>query len=118
MCLDKSTRDQNRERLIHTYHNTLCSTIEQLGSDPIRIFPKSALQHQLRKNARFALGLALAGLPMYMDEGAEPNEENQEEISDPDVVLQAAREARERKSMKCKNKMMEIIIDAVDQGWL
>lgn len=129
MCLDKSTRDQHRQSLINTYHSTLCSTIQELGLDSLRLFPMSALTQQFKKHAKFSVALALVGLPMYMDEGADPSDpsnasdasdENREQFDnlEPDIMLQAAKEARERKSMKCKNKMMEIIIDAVDQGWL
>lgn len=123
MCLDKPIRDQHRQSLIKTYHSTLCSTIQLLGLDALRLFPMSALMQQLKKHAKFAVALVLVGLPMYMDEGADPTEptdENRQQFDgvESDIMLQAARKARERKSMKCKNKMMEIIIDAVDQGWL
>lgn len=121
VSIDQSTRERHREDLIRTYHAALCETLEQFGSDPLRLFPYLALQSQIRKHARFALAMALAGLPLYLDEGPrpldlqvkiEPKGDSQETL---DVSIQ---HVQARKSIKCKNKMLEILMDVVNQGWL
>lgn len=123
VSLDKKTRDEHRDQLIREYHRTLCTVIQDLGSDPLQLFPFAALRDQLVRHTRFALGLALVGLPLYMDEGPEREWERKRaeqgtEQPDAAAVLHSAKEASARKSMRCKNKMMEVIMDVVDQGYL
>lgn len=56
------------------------------------------------------MALALAGLPLYLD----TNVANSSQTD----LFEFIREIQSRKSMKCKNKLLEIVIYCVDHGYL
>nr|CAH7736113.1 unnamed protein product [Callosobruchus chinensis] len=99
--LDTSTRRRHGRDLILSYHRALT-------------FPYSALERQLMDQSRFAMGVALAGLPLFLAEEtatktAAAKASNVEELF---KVL------RDNKSTRCKSKMLEIVVDMVDQDYL
>lgn len=146
--LDKTTREEHRDELIRLYyHRSLCETLVKLNLDPLRLFPYSALQNQLLKHTKFAMALALVGLPLHLNEGVnsrngktvaaaaaaavvtklsghDDNNKNtavfasNSSSSNLDSLFEFVQDIQTRKTMQCKNKMLEIIMDVVDQGYL
>lgn len=60
----KAFRDQHYEALLNTYHQTLSSFLQRLGSDPEKLFPRTALDEQLQSFGRFGLLMAVMLLPV------------------------------------------------------
>lgn len=122
VAVNKEIRDNHRNELIRCYHIALCEKLQELGSDPVRLFPFSALQNQLFKHTRFILAIALAGLPLYMTETFKrafvKHETSPNECLDIKTLDDYLKRANANKSMKCKNKMIEIIMDVIDQGYI
>lgn len=117
--VNKELRDNYKDELIRCYHIALCEKLQELNSDSIRLFPFSALQDQLFKHSRFVLAITLAGLPLIMTENSN-NHLNAK--SDDYLNIESLNDyikcVNDNKSMKCKNKMMEIIMDVIDMGYL
>lgn len=84
------------------------------------------------------MGVALAGLPLFLDEVGErsfvkregkyggnlerseikENEPEPSESKEVNSLIVFVRTIFNQKSMKCKNKLLEILMDMVDQGYL
>lgn len=60
----KAFRDQHYEDLLNLYHDTLSDFLRRLGSDPEKLFPRSALDDQLARFGRFGLLMATMLLPI------------------------------------------------------
>lgn len=60
----KAFRDQHYEDLLNLYHDTLSDFLRRLGSDPEKLFPRSALDDQLARFGRFGLLMAAMLLPI------------------------------------------------------
>lgn len=60
----KAFRDAHYEDLLQLYHDTLSTFLRRLGSDPERLFPRSALDDQLVRFGRFGLLMAAMLLPI------------------------------------------------------
>lgn len=52
---DKRFRVEHFDKLLKTYHSSLCDMIEKLGSDPQKLYTFENLQTQMRKFGEFAL---------------------------------------------------------------
>lgn len=52
---DKKFRIDHYDKLLKTYHTTLCNSIRKLGSDPNKLYPYTSFEQQLRKMGDFAL---------------------------------------------------------------
>ncbi|XP_055614000.1 uncharacterized protein LOC129760375 [Uranotaenia lowii] len=61
---DKAIRDKHYQELIDLYHETLSEFLIRLGSDPEKLFPRSALDAQLQRFGRFGLLMAVMLLPI------------------------------------------------------
>ncbi|KAK4884214.1 hypothetical protein RN001_000485 [Aquatica leii] len=61
---DKKLRDLHYDDLINEYYNSLCSMLEQLGTDPMKMLPFSILQQHLKKYGIF--GLFMAALLVFV----------------------------------------------------
>ncbi|XP_058443605.1 uncharacterized protein LOC131425603 [Malaya genurostris] len=61
---NKAFRDQHYQSLIDLYHRSLSDFLRRLGSDPERLFPREALDQQLKQFGRFGLLMAVLILPM------------------------------------------------------
>lgn len=109
--MDKKSRELHFDQLITRYHTSFCLKLEKFGLDPMREFPLSILQQQINKHTKVAMGVALMGLPLfYKDQRVVINEN--EKVSD------FFQRLRQEKSLKCKSKMLEIIMDCIDLGCL
>lgn len=60
----KRFRDKHYETLLDIYHQSLSSFMRRLGSDPEKLFPRKALDDQLKKFGRFGLFMAVMLLPV------------------------------------------------------
>lgn len=122
--VNKDTRENYRDDLIRCYHIALCEKLQELGSDPLLLFPYSALHNQLAKHTKFVLAMALAGLPLYLtDEAINIPQENAQDFVDNNktkinTLEEYVLRVNSRKSLKCKNKMLEILMDVVNEGYL
>ncbi|XP_058443604.1 uncharacterized protein LOC131425602 isoform X2 [Malaya genurostris] len=61
---NKAFRDQHYQSLIDLYHRSLSDFLRRLGSDPERLFPREALDQQLKQFGRFGLLMAVMILPV------------------------------------------------------
>lgn len=55
---DKQFREKHFEELLQTYHSSLSTTIEKLGSDPDKLFSYENLQNELKRFGEFTLLVA------------------------------------------------------------
>ncbi|XP_058819927.1 uncharacterized protein LOC131682462 [Topomyia yanbarensis] len=60
----KAFRDRHYEHLLDFYHRNLSDHIRRLGSDPERLFPRTALDQQLLRFGRAGLIMAAICLPI------------------------------------------------------
>ncbi|KXJ79322.1 hypothetical protein RP20_CCG001259 [Aedes albopictus] len=60
----KRLRDQHYETFLNVYHQSLSDFLRRLGSDPEKLFPRTALDEQLRQFGRFGLLMAVMLLPI------------------------------------------------------
>lgn len=68
---DKAFRDQYFEKLLETYHSSLCGMVRQLGSDPNVLFSYQDLKSELRKFGDFALWSGPMLLRVSIADGAD-----------------------------------------------
>ncbi|XP_017776636.1 PREDICTED: uncharacterized protein LOC108562731 [Nicrophorus vespilloides] len=118
LAIDKSTRDEFREDLLKCYYSALSEKLEDLGCDSQELFPPKAFDAELGKQSRFSLAMALVGLPLYMNNrsmGENTPAGGDETVDD---LVEFVQGISARKTTKCKHKMLEIIMDCVDQGYL
>ncbi|CAB3226318.1 unnamed protein product [Arctia plantaginis] len=62
-CTDQELRDKNYDELLHFYHDTLSSQIEDLGSDPQKIYPWPVFMEEIKKYSYFGLGYSFDTTP-------------------------------------------------------
>ncbi|XP_062537181.1 uncharacterized protein LOC134205682 isoform X2 [Armigeres subalbatus] len=114
----KAFRDKHYKTLLDIYHQSLSSFLIRLGSDPEKLFPRTALDEQLQKFGRFGLLMAVMLLPIIttksedvpdMDEMAEKMESGADLSADLDNFRSESTDAvyRERISGCCKD-MVEL----------
>ncbi|XP_065169555.1 uncharacterized protein [Atheta coriaria] len=118
ISLDKNTRDEYYSDLFECYRCAMCLKLEELNLNQKIIentFNETNFSDKIKKDAKYALIPALAGLPLYL----KPNQTLDLDIQPGvDPVLNYFRNLRAQKSMKCKNKMLEVIMHMVDYGYL
>ncbi|XP_055714788.1 uncharacterized protein LOC129808908 [Phlebotomus papatasi] len=61
-CTTQKLREKHYDDLLKAYHSSCCRLLEDLGSKP-EIFPYSALQEEMRKFARFGVGMGIESVP-------------------------------------------------------
>ncbi|CAO1379873.1 unnamed protein product [Diamesa tonsa] len=86
-CTTKEFRDQYYQQSLDVYYNSVESFIKRLGSDPEKVFPRSAFDEHLMRFGKFGLAMAVMVLPIFtsnaddlpdMDEMAEKYQNGEE----------------------------------------
>lgn len=86
----KAFRDQHYDQLLGLYHQSLSDFLRQLGSDPEKLFPRKALDEQLRRFGRFGLLMAVMILPVITTKGEDvPDLEEMAEKMESGIDLSA-----------------------------
>lgn len=68
---DKSFRDKHYRNLLNVYHTTLSTSIEKLGSDPMKLYPFDQLENDLKRYGRFGLIFAAILIQFCVAEGTD-----------------------------------------------
>lgn len=116
---DKEFRAKHYDKLLKTYHSTLCDSIRKLDSDPDKLYPYEKFEQQLRKMGDFALffgpmiiQIKVAGAADIgnLDEYAEMVERGEE----PDLI----NEYDEKTQMEYSRLINDLVTDLVDYGYV
>ena len=78
-CTDQSLREKHFDYAIRLYYYTLCARLSELGSDPEKLFPFTALQDELKRFSvvgLYSAVIALFGMYKTQDEILDVNNEN------------------------------------------
>ncbi|GAB0088175.1 uncharacterized protein DMENIID0001_025620 [Sergentomyia squamirostris] len=62
-CTTQSLREKHFDELLQAYHASCCKLLADLGSNPAIIFPYSALEEEMKKYARFGVGMGMESIP-------------------------------------------------------
>lgn len=113
---DRITRDAHRHELLRCYHDSLSETVRRLGSDVEQLFPFSALEPQLKHWAPAVIANTLLNLPHALDEW----EGSDDEVTgdDSNAIKSAIRSANWRMTPSCKRRIIEVIEESVDRGYI
>jgi hypothetical protein len=113
---DRTTREVHRQELLRCYHDSLGETVRHLGSDVEQLLPFSALEPQLKHCAPLIIANALLNLPHALDEW----EGSDDEVAgdDSEAIKSAIRAAHWRMTPSCKRRIIEIIEESVDRGYI
>ncbi|CAO1394910.1 unnamed protein product [Diamesa serratosioi] len=70
-CTTKEFRDQYYQQSLNVYYNSVESYIKRLGSDPEKVFPRSAFDEHLMRFGKFGLAMAVMVLPVFTSNAAD-----------------------------------------------
>ncbi|PSN49245.1 hypothetical protein C0J52_08397 [Blattella germanica] len=116
ITMDKATRDKQRDKMLLCYYQGLSQTLLKLGSNPELLFPFSQLEIQLKKYSAYFVTSSLLTLIHSLAEY-----EGGEQGFDGDSVkgyLKSVRKAQQNMTLKCRQRVIEIIEEFVDLGYL
>lgn len=63
-CTKKDLRDEKLKALLDSYHESCCNLLQKLQLNPDTILTRNDLDQQLRKHAKFVLGMANYAVPL------------------------------------------------------
>lgn len=118
-CTTKPFRDNYYKKLLDVYYNSLSSFIIRLGSDPEKLFPRSAFEDQLKKFGKFGLVMASIIVPVITS--------NAEDIPDLDNMSEKLANGEDCSDFTFtsaktediyKVRMSDVIRDVVDLGYI
>ncbi|XP_055548778.1 uncharacterized protein LOC129732183 isoform X3 [Wyeomyia smithii] len=118
---NKAFRDQHYENLIDCYHQSLTSFLRRLGSDPERLFPRKALDQQLKRFGRFGLLMAVMILPVITTKSEDvPDLEKMAEKMENgfDITEEANQFRSEETESTYRQKMSDCCRDMVQFGYI
>ncbi|PSN49246.1 hypothetical protein C0J52_08399 [Blattella germanica] len=116
VCMDKATRDIQRNNMLLCYYNSLSQTLMDLGSNPEYLFPFSELEIQLKKYSAFFVSVSLLTIIHALDE----NEIDDEGFvgEDKESLINSIRAPTQRMTAKCRQRVVEIIEESVQLGYI
>lgn len=109
-CTDATFRGKHFDEMLQVYHSSLAKLLEQMGSDPKKLFPFSVLKEQLKTFGKFAIIMAAFDVPILCTDPAEMPDLN----GDLAEGFASSPEAQKRYTQR----MGDIIRDAVRYGYL
>ncbi|XP_053682762.1 uncharacterized protein LOC128733151 isoform X2 [Sabethes cyaneus] len=118
---NKAFRDQHYEDLMDCYYESLSSFLKRLGSDPERLFPRKALDQQLKQFGRFGLLMAVMILPVITtkSEDVPDLEEMAEKMENGVDLTQEVNQFRsEDTEATYRQKMSDCCRDMVQFGYI
>ncbi|KAJ9596944.1 hypothetical protein L9F63_012014 [Diploptera punctata] len=113
--MDKSTRYEHRDDLLHCYYRSMSQVIREFGSDP-EIFPFSALESQLDKYSAFIIFNSLFAIVQCLN-----NYEHDETGYNGDGaenVLNSINRSYQKLTKYCFQRICEVIEECVDRGYM
>lgn len=87
-CTTKELRDSHYDELMDVYYKSLSNFVTRLGSDPEKVFPRSAFDDQLKRFGKFGLSMAIMTLPVFTS--------NPEDIPELDDIAEQFKEAQDK----------------------
>ncbi|XP_058455393.1 uncharacterized protein LOC131432859 [Malaya genurostris] len=109
-CTDEAFREQHFDEMLRIYHSSISQILHRLGSDPIELFPFSALQDQLKRFGRFAVIMGAFDIPILCTEPADMPALD----GDLSEAFASSPEAQQRYA----TRMLGVIHDAIRYGYL
>ncbi|KAL5275483.1 hypothetical protein ACFFRR_001384 [Megaselia abdita] len=117
-CTTKSFRNEHYEEILEIYHQELSKLIKLLGSDPEKLFPRSALNDHLKRFGKLGLIMAMILMPIVLSQA-----ENVPDLDELSEQLESGSEVKGHFSSddtaeRFNKRMRDVIIDMVELGYI
>ncbi|XP_014214810.1 uncharacterized protein LOC106643983 [Copidosoma floridanum] len=115
-CTDKSVREGCWAVLLDDYYTELCRTMEVLGADPDKLYPKDVFRDEVQKYGLYGLMFALVNIPLSLVS------ENQ--VFDLDSIKEEVADIGDLDSMpnleksEDRRRLADVILHAVEKGYI
>jgi len=114
-CTDQDLREKHYEDLLKAYHASLSGLVKSFGSDPNEVFPYSALIDEMKRSARFGVGMGIESIPFSVIE--DPCDLDQIK-GDEAVPITTVWILRPLETKEGRQRLADMVKHAVDCGFL
>lgn len=117
-CTSKDFRDKHYEEVLNVYYFELAEFLRRLGSDPMKVFPRSALNDQLKKYGLFGLVMGLMVIPTLTTKA--------DDVPDLDYLssrmeaedMEYTKKAFDNNDPEAKSRIRDVVIDIIELKYL
>lgn len=111
-CTDHALRAKHYDNMIKFYYHSLCQHLADLGSDPEKLFPFSALQAELKRAS--ILGLYMSTMVVHLMV-SEAEEIPDFDFSDDNKLLKEYKSVNEN---LYRTRLRDMVLDFVQYGYM
>ncbi|XP_043282276.1 uncharacterized protein [Venturia canescens] len=116
-CSDKQLLDDHYDEILETYHSTLSSSIQSLGSDPQKLYPWTVFMDEVKERSVHGLIYALESVPFSMMDASKPFD--LDDLVNTDIAVDVADIFVERniETFESRRRLADLIIHAHSKGF-